>query len=378
MRKERSRGKENSLRIFLCAAACQLLIVAADLAWGQEKGWEKEWNKVLPAARQEGKVVVANSPDPVMREISAKFKTRYGITLEHIAGRSGEIVSRLRSERQAGLHTIDVFMPGMDPAGPVLYPEKMLDPLKPVLILPEVVAPSKWKKGKLWFVDPEEMYVLRAFSHLTSIFHINTDHVKLTELRTAKELLNPKWRGKIAVEDPTTAGSGSNQAARIYAQLGEEFFKKLYLEQKPVITRERRQLTDWLARGTYPIAFNAQRSDVERMRKEGFPIVDILELPDLPGALTGSPWLLTFMKGAPHPNAARVFANWIVSKEGLEIYSRGEGSPTLRTDVDESFLRPEVIPRPGVKYIDTYDWEWTVTERQRVKERIKEIMRARS
>ena len=341
----------------------------------QQKGWEKEWNEAVAAAKREGKVVVANSPDPVMRDIIAKFKARFGITVEHIAGRSGEIVARLRSEHHAGLHTVDMFMPGMDPAAPVLYPEKMLDPLKPLLILPEVVEPAKWKRGKLWFVDPEEKYVLRLFSHITTLFHVNTDYVKRGEIRSATDLLHPKWKGKIALEDPTTAGSGSNQAARIYAQLGEEFFKKLYLDQKPFITRERRQLTDLLARGTYPIAFNAQRSDIERMKKEGFPIADIMDLSDLPGALSGSPWLLTFMKSAPHPNAARVFANWIVSKEGLEIYSRGEGSPTLRSDVDESFLRRDVIPRPGVNYFDTYDWEWVVTERQKAKERIQQIMR---
>jgi iron(III) transport system substrate-binding protein len=266
----------------------------------------------------------------------------------------------------------------MDPAAPVLYPEKMLAPLKPLLILPEVIDPTKWKKGKLWFVDPEDKFVLRVFSHITTLLHINTDHVKRAEIQSAKDLLNPKWKGKIALEDPTTAGSGSNQAARIYAQLGEEFFKRLYIDQKPFITRERRQLSDSLARGTYPITFNAQRSEVERMRKEGFPIMDIMELLDLPGALTGSPWLLTLMKNAPHPNAARVFANWIVSKEGLEIYSRGEGSPTLRTDIEESFLPREVVPRPGINYFDTYEWQWAVTERQRVKGRIKQIMATRS
>lgn len=354
-----------------------LLIGLVSPVWPQEKSWEREWNETLTAARKEGKVVVATSPDPVMREISSKFKARFGITVEHIAGRSGEIVARLRSERHAGLHTTDIFMPGMDPAGPVLYPEKMIDPLRPLLILPEVVDPSKWKRGGLWFVDPEEKYVLRVFNHLTAVFYMNTDYVKPTEISSAKDLLNPMWRGKIAFEDPTTAGSGSNQAARIYAQLGEEFFKKLYLEQKPVITRERRQLTDWLARGTYPIAFNAQRSDVERMRKEGFPIVDVLELPDLPGALTGSPWLLTYMKGAPHPHAARVFANWIVSREALEIYSRGEGRATLRTDVDESFLWPAVIPRPGVNYFDTFEWEWTVTGKEKVRLRLKELLKSR-
>lgn len=350
-----------------------LLVCFALPSWAQ--GWEKQWNETLAAARKEVKVVVATSPDPAMREISERFKAHFAITVEHISGRSGQLATRLRAERQAGVHTIDVFLGGIQTVATVLHREKMLEPLKPALILPEVTNPSKWKTGKVWFVDPEEQHVLRPFSSVTGLLHLNTRVIKPGEIRSAKDLLNPKWRGKIATEDPTVAGSGSNTAARLYAQLGEEFVKKLYIEQKPVITRERRQLTDWLARGTYPIAFAASSSDVKQMQKEGFPVVEIYEFPDLPGALSGSPWQLTLMNKAPHPNAARVFVNWMVSKEALEIYSRSEGRATIRTDVDESFLPPEVIPRRGVNYFDTFDWEWTVTGKEKIRLRMKDFLK---
>jgi iron(III) transport system substrate-binding protein len=186
--------------------------------------------------------------------------------------------------------------------------------------------------------------------------------------------LQPKWRGKISTEDPTSAGSGSNTSARIYVQMGEDFIKRLYIDQKPVITRERRQLTDWLARGTYPISFGAQSSDVEKMSREGFPLKEILGFPDMPPALTGSPWMLGLMIKAPHPNAARVFLNWIVSKEALEIYSRAEGRATLRKDVDESLIPAEQIPRQGVNYFDTFDWDWTVTGKEKIRLRMKELL----
>lgn len=354
-----------------------LLVFWAVPVSAQEKGWEKQWDETLAAARKEGKVVVATSPDPVMREVSAKFKARFGITVEHLAARSSQLAARLSSERQAGVYTVDVFMGGIQTVATILYREKMLDPLRPVFLLPDVVAPSKWKKGRPWFVDPEEKYVLRPFSSITGLLHINTSVVKTGEIRLAKDLLNPKWKGKISTEDPTVAGSGSNTAARIYAQLGEEFAKRLYVDQKPVITRERRQLTDWLARGTYPITLGAQSSDVARMQKEGFSVMEVLEYPDMPGALTGSPWQLTLMNRTPHPHAARVFVNWIVSKEALEIYSRAEGRATLHADVDESFLPPEVIPRPGINYFDTFDWEWTVTGKEKVRLRMRELVKSR-
>jgi len=344
---------------------------------GQEQGWEKRWNKILAAARREGRVTVVTSPDPVMREISSKFRARFGITVEHIAGRSSQIAGRLRFERRAKVYSVDVLMGGIGTVVRILYPEKMLEPLKPALILPEVVDPSKWKKGKLWFVDPGEQYILRVFNNVTGEIHINTDHVKPGEIRLGKDLLDPKWRGKISVQDPLARGSGSMQANRFYVQFGEEFVKILYIDQKPAVSRDRRQLADWLARGTYPISLNTRRQAAERLKEEGFPIAEIFELPDMPAIVGGSPWLLSLLNRGPNPNAARVFANWIVSKEALEIYSRGEGAATLRTDVDESFLKPEVIPRPGAKYFDDFEWQWVVGGKEKVRRRVRELLRAR-
>jgi iron(III) transport system substrate-binding protein len=350
------------------------LVLLVGPVYGQQKGWEKEWNEAIAGAKKEGKVVVATSPDPVMREVAGKFKARFGVTLEHLAGSSTQLAARLETERQAGISSVDAFLGGVQTVANVLYPEKMLDPLKPQLILPEVIEPKRWKSGKLWFVDPEERYVLRVYSTITGLLHINTDYVKPGDLTKAADLLQPKWLGKIATEDPTVAGSGSNTAARIYFQLGDDFAKRLYVTQKAMIGRDRRQLTDWLARGTYPIAFGAQSSDVDRMRKEGFPLKEVYGFGDMPPALTGSPWLLTLMNKPPHPHAARLFVNWIVSKEGLEIYSRAEGRATLRTDTDESFIPPEQVLKSGINYFDTFDWEFTVSGKEKARLRIKEFL----
>jgi iron(III) transport system substrate-binding protein len=351
-----------------------ILVLLVHPAWAQQKGWQSEWNDMLAAAKKEGKVVVANSPDPAMRDITATFQARFGITVEHLSAGASRIAGRLRSELQAGINTVDVVMSGVQTIANVLYREKMLDPLKPALIHPEVTDPAKWKKGKLWFVDPEERYVLRVYDTITGLLHVNTDYVKPGELAKGADLLQPRWRGKISTEDPTSAGSGSNTSARITVQMGEEFVKRLYVDQKPVITRERRQLTDWLARGTYPISFGAHSSDVDKMRKEGFPLQEIHGFPDMPPALTGSPWMLGLMTKAPHPNASRIFLNWIVSKEALEIYARAEGRATLRKDVDESYIPAEQIPKAGVNYFDTFDWDWTVSGKEKVRLRMKELL----
>lgn len=79
---------------------------------------------------------------------------------------------------------------------------------------------------------------------------------------------------------------------------------------------------------------------------------------------------MALMNKAPHPNAARLFVNWIASREGLETFSRARLEPTTRNDIDESFIRPELIPLAGQVYFDTAGWEFLS-----VKERMPQIMR---
>src|SRR6187455_556552 len=110
-------------------------------------------------------------------------------------------------------------------------------------------------------------------------------------------------------------------------ELGPEFTKQLYIAQKPGISRDRRQLTDWLARGIYPICLTCRTDDIRQLIKEGFKIEEVFHLSDLKNRMNSSPFILSYANKAPHPNAARVFINWLVGKEALEIYSRGYESP---------------------------------------------------
>jgi iron(III) transport system substrate-binding protein len=339
----------------------------------------RTWDETLAAAKKEGKVVVVGAPDPVMRnEVIPAFMKRYGIAVEYVAGRSGNIVERVKVERASGVYSIDAYLPGSDTMFNVLYPEKMIDPLKPLLTQPEVTDPGKWKTGKLWFMDPEQQYVLRLFNSVDSLLFINIDFVKSEEMSDVHHLLDPKWRGKISTEDPLLdSGNGGNTAARFYKQLGPEFVKSLYIDQKPVISRDRRQVADWLARGTQPICLSCRTGDVDRLRQEGFKLLKIYNLKGLVTSVNASPFLVAFANKAPHPNAARVFLNWIAGKEALEIYSRGFDAATLRTDVDESFLDPHLIPDPTIKYPDTADPNWRSAEKLEITKKIEVLLKGK-
>jgi iron(III) transport system substrate-binding protein len=356
--------------------ALLMSMLFAPAALAQSSDWKKTWDDTLAAAKKEGKVVVVGSPDPVMRnEVIPVFQKRYGIDVEYIAGSSSQIAGRVQTERASGIYSVDVYLAGATTTVNTLYPQKMVAPLKPLLILPEATEAKNWKRDKPWFVDKDGEYIMMLFASVDSLIFINTDFVKPGEMNKASDLLNPKWQGKIITQEPTVTGSGNNSAVHFYTQLGPDFVKKLYIDQKPVISRDRRQLTDWLARGTYPICLTCRADDLKDLVKEGFKLEEVFELEGMQNRVNSAPFLMTYADKAPNPNAARVFINWMAGKESLEIYSRSYGSATLRTDVDESFLDPKVVPKKGVTYPDDTDLEWVQKGRPEAGDKVKELLK---
>jgi ABC-type Fe3+ transport system substrate-binding protein len=95
----------------------------------------------------------------------------------------------------------------------------------------------------------------------------------------------------------------------------------------------------------------------------------------LPETSAGS-GMLGIVNRAPHPNAAIVFVNWMASQEGSEVYARARGASPTRGDIDESFVAPEMIPQPGVKYFDTQEWDYAVTQKEPARQKVKAIIDA--
>jgi iron(III) transport system substrate-binding protein len=336
--------------------------------------WEARWDALVEAARQEGALVLHGPPTPDTRQMVPEgFRRRFGIPVEYNGLRTSELAARMIGEKQAGLVSVDVLTTGMGTLADDLYPVGLLADIRPHLILPEVTDPSVWTLETLW-LDPEQQKLMRLFNSSTPVLSVNRDSVDATRFQVAADLLRPEYQGKIVGDDPSIRGTGGNTAAYLYLLFGEDFIRKLYGEQL-VSTRDYRQWADWLARGTYPIALGFNPAELDKLLKDGFPIDVVRNLPDLPGSTSAAFGVCALVEGAPHPNAARLFANWIASREGLEIFSRAERVPGTRKDLDYSqWVSEFAIPMPGVNYFDTYNWEFKVKQQAAAQEKVREIL----
>jgi ABC-type Fe3+ transport system substrate-binding protein len=331
------------------SASPQASASAAD--W--QTGAGPDWEKTLAAARQEGSVVVAGYPD-LGKPIAEAFKRDTGITLTWYGGFDWE--TRYTNEARARNLSIDVLLGGATPTL-TLLPEGLLQPIKPQLMLPSVTDPANWRGGALHWVDTQQTYMWALSSYVYDWVVVNSSIIDPKTITSAKDLLKPQYKGKIASQEARSPGSGQAQAAHFADRFGLDFIKQLYVDQRVVETPNYGQVEQWAARGTYPIALGAIQSYVEQYKAQGIPLA-ILDLSDDPGGVLGGFSVMIEARGVPHPAAATVFINWFGTKAAQEINSSVLLETSTRADVLPSNLPQYVIPKAGVNYTDEYAELW--------------------
>lgn len=107
------------------------------------EAWEKEWERTLAAAKQEGGVSITTALGAgVQRGISEGFKEKYGIGIGWDAGRGAENIAKIIAQRRAGLYTFDVVLTGLTSLRTL--PDDTLEPMEKHFILPEIIT-ATWK-----------------------------------------------------------------------------------------------------------------------------------------------------------------------------------------------------------------------------------------
>lgn len=306
------------------------------------------WDSLVGAARKEGMVVIYNASIGEAADQSARaFRDKYGIALNFVAGRGSELAGKVSSERKAGLYVVDIMLMGLGTFYNSINPMKITVPLEPMLILPEARDASKWRTGKLIFADNARTSLALSLNSLTYT-SVNPELVKEGEITSTEDLLAPKWKGKIVINDPSIAGMGAEWFTFIMLQAygrerGQQYIQKL-VKQEPAITRDQRLQAEWVARGRYPIGIGVEPSEVDKMARAGAPIKLIAMKEGQP--LTSGPLNLMVFDNTPHPEAAKLFVNWAASKEGGAILSKYSGYVSARVDVSTEGFDPVLVPGP--------------------------------
>jgi len=317
--------------------------------------WQKKWDTLVANARKEGKVMVylGEAPPEVKTEVAKVFKDNYGITVDFLTGRSTEVAARLKAEKIGGLSVADLVILSDINWFQDLRPMKIASPLDPLLILPEVKDPAKWRSGRIPMMD--DSHQAAAFATIASQFYcVNNDLVKEGDLTTVTDLLKPAWKGKIVINDPSMIGNGNAWFTFVMVKAlgedkGRQFMRDL-IKQEPIISRDNRQMIEWVSHGKYPVAVGASAGIPISFIKQGAPI-RLVKVKD-GTVLTTGVGVAMVTNYAPHPAAAQLFVNWLLSKEGGTVWSQAYGYPSTRLDVTTKGFLPEVIPAATDLYPD--------------------------
>jgi iron(III) transport system substrate-binding protein len=349
-----------SRSIFFAAILSSFLVISSPIQTvGQSGDWEKEWKMTIQAAKNEGKLLYhsGNSTEPYFHEFQKRFPEIKATRMLTQGGSAAH--ERLMAERRAGVYMADIVHLGAG-SGSMLASAGALDSLEPYMILPEVLDQSKWFEGRHYFADKDGKYLLKYASNPGVDVSYNTKLVNPDNIKSYWDILDPKWKGKIVIYDPRARGSRLFSYFYYNPELGTRYLKRLFGEMELTASRDRRQMIDWLAQGKFAIALRTapDASTLDEAKAQGLPVNWFS-----PGhfketvGISGGPAHIAVVNRAPHPNAAKLFINWFLSREGQLMVQNiaakeGEGVDSLRMDIPKDMIPPAYRRKEKTKFFD--------------------------
>ena len=316
-----------------------------------KKAFEKASQELYPKAKPEGNLIVYSVWDVEhLRVITDAFMKRYpGIKATYWQGRNPEIVTRVLTEFQGGQASFDVVL--SDNAPPVIRAAGGIMPYETV------------QKDVLYLHDP----TLPTVSLQIQALAYNTRKLKPADLpKSWEEVANPKYKGMIALDDPMRAGPLSSMLSGLKTQWNNEtrfnnFVKGLKALNVPV-HKSTSAMFRLVISGEYNICMPALLHDVMEETHKGTPISYVKTVPPVV-----FPRQAGIYAKSPNPNAAKLFAEWMISEEGQKTID-SVGRETSRNDFKsktsiESAFGKGVKPLPVTdkafledpkKWLDTY------------------------
>jgi ABC-type Fe3+ transport system substrate-binding protein len=283
-------------------------------------------------ARKEGKVTIYSGMivNQALRPMTQAFMKKYPfIKAEYWRGDSNKITQKLLAEARAKSMVADV---GESTS------------LSEPLIKAGVVLPFKSPSVKSFpkeYIDPNNMWGATRLSYFGGAY--NTKTVSAAEApKTYEALLDPKWKGKLAWRDNSDSGSAlfvTNIMMTMGDQKGEEYLKKLAKQGVVNFTGSARTLVNRVIEGEYPVALNIFLHHPVISAQKGAPVAaqPMEPVPSLNGTVL-------FIKGAPHPYAAMLLIDYMLSKDGQQTLAKADYFPA-NPDVDVKPVLQSIVPK---------------------------------
>ena len=308
----------SSLKLAVVAATAMLAT-----AFQVSPSAAQDWSKVVEAARKEGTVLVyhAQLGAAHWKKVIDGFQSKYGIKVQELDVRASELTERIRVEQTSGRHLADLEFHGdasiVEQRGSGFVAEHG--------DIPNIKSLRKEYPADAWAI-PAWVQMVCAL--------VNTGMVKpADEPKRWADFLDPRWKGKMISDDMRAVGSGQTQFAVFHKTFGPEFLLKLKAQELS-FNRDLQQNSRRVARGEYPIVLQqiiAFASDLK-----GLPVKVIVPEEGCPYTLVSG----AILRGAPHPNAARVLINHFLEPDTQLIYANAwmgtvaEGVADRLTDAD--------------------------------------------
>lgn len=289
------------------------------------------WAKVVSDAKTEGKLTLYafSFTSDIGVGLSRAFQDKYGVTMEIITGRGSELIERLRTEKRMGNVVGDV----MESSNLNVVTAKDAGVLTAAGALPVLQERDVWLATPA--LDPEGV-ALSYVAAPTSVW-INTNLVRPgQEPKTWRDLLDPRWKGKILMLDPTVSSGPYLTFIPLLNNkvIDEDYLRALGKQDLVLDILSTRELFKKTAAGQYPLFVGASAATAGPIIMEGGPI----RLLDMAEGVAVSGLGIGLVNQGPHPNAGRVFLNWLLSPEGQTLQSRLQAAPPVRKDAQDFTL----------------------------------------
>lgn len=361
-------------RLFTLLAGSAL--IAATLTWGTARpAGAQDLSKLIEAAKQEGEVhyIDALAQPRTHALIEEAFRKKYGLPdsfkVTHTLRGTGEVVATVQQELKAGQHTIDVVWVG----APALFKAAA----KEGHLLQ--YTPSEWKRYEAAVkragieVDPPNWIAPVAYAFVP-VWNRKCPGFASVQIRSWKDMANPAFRGKAIIGDVRKSFTYAATWKGMEETLGKDFFPRYVEVTQPVIVFRTEESLQKVMSCEYPIQLWQLSGRVYQRALEDRALDLAVAWPQEGVVLLGVP--LGIVKGAKHPNAAKLFVEFLLSEEGMNAFIAGEGVFSLR----EGFQPPAEVRKftPDVSTVKAMPMNWstfTIPEVRKVQETFRKILK---